>query len=97
LQSFGGDEEFLYVLSGPLLVYHVDLLHDAWVEDAEVAADVLLADLGVRANDVVVADDSVFDLGPSLYEVAVADLSVEDVALDAENVIAAYLHDIVFL
>ena len=59
------------------------------------AADILLADFGIRPNDVVVANDAIFDLGPGLNQIPIPHLRVQHIALDAKHVVAAYFHDVV--
>jgi hypothetical protein len=97
LERLGCRVEILHVFPNAFIVDDIDFLHDAGREDAEVTADVLLADLGVGADDVVVADDSVLDLSLGLDGVAVPHLRVHHVGLYAEGVVAADPHHVVLL
>ena len=96
MKSLGGQKELLDVLPGPFLINHVNLLHHPRVEYSEPTANILLADPSVRPDDIEIPKHGISHLSPGLNDVTITDLWVVDVALDTKNVIASYLHSIVF-
>ncbi len=58
-------------------------------------ANIFLGYFSIWAKDVVVANYSILDLGAGFNGVSVSDLSIENIWLDAESIIAAYLHNII--
>lgn len=97
LQSFSCNEQLLYILSRPLLIYHVDFLHDSRIKYSKMAADVFFTYFSIRTYDVVVTNYTIFDLSSRLNHITVTYLSIKDIAFNTEHIVAAYLHNIVLL
>ena len=95
MKSFGGQEKFLDVFLGPFFINYVDLLHHSRVEYPEPTADILLADSGVRSDDIEIAKHGIPHLSPGLDDITIPNLWIVDVALDAKDIIASYLHGII--
>ena len=96
MKSFGCQEKFPNILLCPFFINDVDFFHNSRVEYSESTTNILLADPSIWSNDIEISEHCISHFSSGLDDIAISDLRIIDVTLDSKDIVAPYLHGVIF-